>query len=186
MKTHPPRVVSAEGVFDVAGNIVQIYEKFRYNAFVPDIVRTVDLSGFWDDTIKPHRICNLWKALMGDTAAAKEIAWWYDEINNDEGCLVRGEVRLAIDWYGVSAHGGDLIAMNNLANIYCSAEKPYWNGPLAVELREQASAAKLPQAMRGLAYCLECGNCCKWDESRARLLRAKADEIMGESTYAES
>lgn len=182
MEISEPRTVNPGTELDICAEIVQIYEANRQGS---DVVRLVDGSGFWEGEISSVRLALLWRALKGDTAGQREVAWWFDGMNNEE--VKDGpndQTDLAAKWYAKAARCGDVKALCNLSNIYCSSDRPLWNGPLAVELREEATARGEPHSMKGLAFCLECGNCCKWDGRRAAKLKARAERILKERDHA--
>ncbi len=166
--------------FDLYGDLERDYEEAAKNGSA-DITETLDAFGLWDDDdqVPARLMLRAWRAIRGDVAQQRELAWCFDWTGSKS--RRRHDPRydkphLAVCWYERAAKGGDALAQNNLANIYCSEKGELWNGRKGIYWYEKAAAQKLLPAMRGLARCLGCGKCRK---GGADTIRAKAlmDEI---------
>ena len=168
-------------IFDLYGDLEDAYDKAERDG-MREVVQTLDAFGVWDEGGHPP-IWIMKRALLaikGDPNEQEELAWCFDWRNElkEERNHRYDNPRLAAYWYERAAEAGVASAQCHVANIYCFADdKKLWNGPRAVYWREKAAAQKYPEGLRGLAYCLECGKCCRGgaDVARAKRLRDEAD-----------
>jgi len=176
--------VGKENLFDFVGDLEEAYETARREGD-KSLVESLDILGLWEEGAETKWLYRIWKALQGDTLSQRESAWMFDwpHVDGEEPNPKYDKPELAVYWYEMAAQADDPVAQCNLANIYCGDRLPKgrWNGRRAVYWREKSAANKEPQGMRGLASCLECGNCCEGgrDARRAAALRKEADEIAG-------
>lgn len=166
--------------FDLYGDLEIAYEEAAKNG-AAEITETLDAFGLWDDDnqVPAKFMLRAWRAINGDVAQQRELAWCFDWIGSKS--KRRHDQRydkphLAVYWYEMAAKAGDVLAQNNLANIYCAERGELWNGRRGIYWYEKAAAQKLPSAMRGLARCLGCGRCRK-DGADPIRARALLDEI---------
>ena len=171
-------------VFDLYGDLEDAYEKAKACGET-EIVDTLDAFGLWDDRdqVPAKFFLRAWHAISGNASQQRELAWCFDR----DGGKPKGErnpcydrPQLAIFWYEKAAKAGDALAQNNLAHIYCTEDDmELWDGRLGAFWYEKAAAQKLPEGMRGLARCLECGMCLKdgADPARAKALFVEAEAI---------
>ena len=170
-----------ETFFDILAEIDAAYDHAERKG-PRKVVRTIEavecLMGFPD--VPTSVLYWLYKALAGDPVGARETAhlfdWEQDEKGREKFAMLDSP-ELAVFWFERAAKKGDAIAQNNLANLLCSSGRPIWNGRQAVYWREKASAQGEYHAMEGLADCLECGHCCRFDPARAKLLRAESRRL---------
>ena len=172
--------------FDLYADLEDAYDKAGKDGET-EITETLDAFGLWDESEKlpaKQMLC-AWQAINGDVAQQRELAWCFDWSSEPQEERNRrfDRPRLAIYWYEKAAEAGDALAQCNLGCIYCSDEDvEIWNGHRGVYWREKATAQKVPEAMLGLADCLDCGRCCKGgvDLVRAKALREEAEKVKRE------
>jgi len=175
--------VGNENLFDFIGDLEAAYEKAKREGDKA-LVESLDILELWEEGAETKWLYRIWKALQGDTMSQRESAWMFDwpHVDGEEPNPKYDKPELAVYWYEMAAQADDPVAQCNLGNLYCGERLPQklWNGKRAVYWREKSAAHKEPHGMRGLAYCLECGKCCKGgrDARRAAALRKEADELL--------